>query len=90
LSNATSSIEPAAPAPEPDKPKVELPVVKNHGLVNIGNVRKVLFVSQPKDKKEGPFYYSLAEGEKSDDGKLSWSKSILTRKEWTSSARAWR
>ena len=67
-------LNPPPPPPEPDKPKVELPVVKITGFVNIVNVRKVLFVSQPKDKKEGPFYYSLAEGEKSDDGKFELVK----------------
>ena len=56
------------PPPEPEKPKVDLPVVKITGFVNIGNVSKVLFVSQAKDKKEEPTYYSLAEGEKAGDG----------------------
>jgi hypothetical protein len=65
---------PPPPPSETDKPKVELPVVKITGFVNIGDKSKVLFLSQPKDKKEGPFYYSLAAGEKSDDGKLELVK----------------
>jgi hypothetical protein len=56
------------PPPEPEKPKVELPVVKITGFVNIGSQQKVLFLSEPKDKKEGPFYYSLAEGGNGVDG----------------------
>ena len=67
-------LNPPPPPPEPEKPKVELPVVKITGFVNIGDKSKVLFLSQPKDKKEGPFYYSLAEGEKSDDGKFELVK----------------
>jgi hypothetical protein len=65
---------PPPPPSDADKPKVELPVVKITGFVNIGNTSKVLFLSQPKDKKEGPFYYSLAEGEKSADGKFELVK----------------
>jgi len=65
---------PPPPASDADKPKVELPVVKITGFVNIGNKSKVLFLSEPKDKKEGPFYYSLAEGEKSADGKFELVK----------------
>ena len=65
---------PPPPASDADKPKVELPVVKITGFVNIGSQSKVLFLSQPKDKKEGPFYYSLAEGEKSADGKFELVK----------------
>ena len=67
-------LNPPPPPPEADKPKVELPVVKITGFVKIGNQSKVLFLSQPKDKKEGPFYYSLAEGEKSGDGKFELVK----------------
>ena len=62
------------PPPEPEKPKVEVPVVKISGFVNIGHKKTVLFVSQPKDKKDGPIYYSLTEGEKSADGKLELLK----------------
>jgi hypothetical protein len=61
-------LSPPPPPPEPEKPKVELPVVKITGFVNIGNVSRVLFVSLPKDKREEPTYYSLAEGEKGSDG----------------------
>jgi hypothetical protein len=67
-------LNPPPPPPEPEKPKVELPVVKITGFVNIGDHYKVLFLAQPKDKKEGPFYYSLSEGEKSADGKLELVK----------------
>jgi hypothetical protein len=67
-------LNPPPPPPEPEKPKVELPVVKITGFVNIGNKSKVLFVSQPKEKKDGPIYYSLAEGEKSPDSKLELLK----------------
>ena len=62
-------LNPPPPPPKPEEPKVEVPVVKITGFINIGNISKVLFVSQPKDKKEDPSYYSLAEGEKSGDGK---------------------
>jgi hypothetical protein len=67
-------LNPPPPPPEAEQPKVELPVVKITGFVNIGNVSKVLFVSQPKDKKDGPYYYSLAEGEKSGDGRFELVK----------------
>jgi hypothetical protein len=63
-------LSPPPPPPEAEKPKVELPVIKITGFVNIGSTSKVLFLSEPKDKKEGPFYYSLAEGEKSSDGRF--------------------
>ncbi len=65
---------PPPPPSDADKPKVELPVIKITGFVNIGNKSRVLFLSEPKDKKEGPFYYSLAEGEKSADGKFELVK----------------
>lgn len=65
---------PPPPPSETDKAKEELPVVKITGFVNIGNTSRGLFLSQPKDKKEGPFYYSLAEGEKSSDGKFELVK----------------
>jgi hypothetical protein len=65
---------PPPPVSETEKAKVDLPVVKITGFVNIGNTRKVLFLSTPKDKKEGPFYYSLAEGEKSPDGRFELVK----------------
>jgi hypothetical protein len=53
---------------------LNLPVVKVTGFVNVGNVSKVLFVSQPKDNRNGPIYYSLAEGDRSADGKLELVK----------------
>jgi hypothetical protein len=63
-------LNPPPPPPEPEKPKVELPVVKITGFVNVGSHSKVLFVSQLKNKKDEQAYYSLAEGEKSPDGKF--------------------
>jgi hypothetical protein len=67
-------LNPQPPPPEPEKPKVELPVVKITGFVNIAGKSRVLFVSQPKEKKDGPIYYSLGEGEKSGDSKLELVK----------------
>jgi hypothetical protein len=61
-------LNPPPPKPEPEKPKVELPVIKITGIVDISGQKKVLFLSEPKDKKEGPFYYSLSEGENGADG----------------------
>jgi hypothetical protein len=61
-------LNPPPPPPEPEKPKVELPVIKITGFVNIGQVDKVLFVSQPKNPKEEKMYYSLSEGEKTSNG----------------------
>jgi len=60
---------PPPPPPPVDTTKADLPVVKITGFVNVGDVRKVLFVAQPKDKKEDPIYYSLTEGEKVSNGK---------------------
>jgi hypothetical protein len=54
---------PIPPPPEPEKPKEDLPVIQISGFVKIGKSTKALFTSAPKDKKEGPTYYSLAEGE---------------------------
>jgi hypothetical protein len=67
-------LQPPPPPPEPEKPKVELPSVKLTGFVNIGEKHKVLFISEPKDKKESVAYYSLSEGERSGDGKLELVK----------------
>jgi hypothetical protein len=67
-------LNPPPPPVDPNQVKIELPVVKITGFINIGSVSKVLFVSQPKDKKEGPIYYSLTESEKSGDGKLELVK----------------
>jgi hypothetical protein len=57
-------LNPIPPPPEPEKVKVDLPIVKISGFVKIGNSSKALFSSMPKDKKDKPTYYSLAEGEK--------------------------
>src|SRR5271157_2971921 len=61
-------LNPPPPPPEPEKPKVELPVVKITGFVNIGDQQKVLFRVQPKDKKDGPSFYSLSVGENRGEG----------------------
>jgi hypothetical protein len=61
-------LNPPPPPPPPEQPKLDLPEIKITGFVNIGNQSKVLFRSQPKDKKEGPFYYSLTEGENGASG----------------------
>ena len=66
-------LNPPPPPPEPDKPKVDLPVVKITGMVEMGGKEKVLFSSTCKEKKDIS-YYSLAEGSKSDDGRLQLVK----------------
>jgi hypothetical protein len=66
-------LNPPPPPPGPDLPKVELPVVKITGFLNVGRVNRVMFVSQVKGQKD-PNYYSLAENEKSSDGKLELVK----------------
>jgi hypothetical protein len=57
-------LNPMPPEPSPEPPKVELPVIKYYGFFKVGHVTKALFCSLPKDKKEEPTYYNLAEGEK--------------------------
>jgi len=61
-------LNPPPPPPEVAKPKVDLPVVKITGFVNIAHKTKALFTSLPKDKKDGPYYYTLKEGEKVGEG----------------------
>lgn len=67
-------LNPIPPPPEPVKAKPDLPKVKITGFINLGGRDKVLFVAEPKDKKDGPLYYTLAEGERSGDGKLELVK----------------
>jgi len=62
-------LNPIPPPPEPEKPKLDLPVIKITGIIKIGNQTKAMFMSQPKDKKEENAYYTLAEGEKGSHGK---------------------
>ena len=62
-------LNPPPPPPEPEKPKVEVPVIKITGFVDIGVAEKgSLSFRNPRIKKEGTFYYSLAEGESGADG----------------------
>ena len=55
---------PPPPAPPPDTTKADLPVIKITGIVRIGDQTRALFVSEPKDKKDNPTYFNLAEGER--------------------------
>jgi hypothetical protein len=58
-------LNPPPPPPEPDeKPKEDLPVIKITGIVKIGNKTRALFVTQPKNNKDAPTYFNLAEGER--------------------------
>ena len=55
------------PEPPPEvapAPKPEIPMVKITGFVRNGRQTRALFVSEPKDKKEAPTYFDLAEGER--------------------------
>jgi hypothetical protein len=54
---------PPPPAPE-EPPKADLPEIKLSGFLKIGNTTHALFSSSPKDKKDGPTYYDLVDGEK--------------------------
>lgn len=55
---------PPPPPPAPDVPKPDLPIIKLSGFLKVGSSTRALFSSVPKDKKEGPTYYDLAEGQK--------------------------
>jgi hypothetical protein len=55
---------PPPPVTVDDKPKAELPSIKLSGFLRIGQKTHALFSSTPKDKKDGPIYYNLADGEK--------------------------
>jgi len=57
-------LNPIPPPPEPEAPKVELPDIKLSGFLKIGNTTHALFCYTPKDKKDGPLYYDLVDGEK--------------------------
>jgi hypothetical protein len=52
--------------PQEDQVKKDLPVIKLSGFLEIGTKVRALFCSSPKQPKEEPAYYNLAEGEKSD------------------------
>ena len=52
------------PPPPPEAPKADLPVIKLSGFLKIGKTTHALFSSTPKDKKEEPMYFNLADGEK--------------------------
>jgi hypothetical protein len=55
---------PPPPNPDDDKPKEDLPVIKITGIVDLGGKTRALFVSQPKNGKDAPTYFNLAEGER--------------------------
>jgi hypothetical protein len=57
-------LNPIPPPPAPETPKVDLPVIKLSGFLRIGKTTHALFSYSPKEKKEGPIYYNLADGEK--------------------------
>jgi len=57
-------LNPIPPPPEPEKPKVDLPVIKLSGFFKVGSQTRALFSSEPKKKEEGRTYYNLAQGEK--------------------------
>ena len=61
-------LNPIPPAPLPEKPKLDLPVIKLSGFFKVGSETRALFSSEPKKKEEGPKYYNLAQGEKATDG----------------------
>jgi hypothetical protein len=54
---------PPPPAPVETK-KEELPEIKLSGFLRIGKTTHALFSCKPKDNKDGPIYYDLADGEK--------------------------
>jgi hypothetical protein len=64
-------LNPIPPPPEPEKPKVDLPVIKLSGFFKVGGQTRALFSSEPKKKDQGWIYYNLAEGEKDKDGLLA-------------------
>jgi hypothetical protein len=57
-------LNPIPPPPPPPTPKVELPEIKLSGFLRIGKTTHALFSCSPKDKKEEPIYYDLADGQK--------------------------
>jgi hypothetical protein len=54
---------PPPPAPE-EAPPPEKSTIKITGIVKMNGTVRALFVSQPKDPKETPTYFNLAEGER--------------------------
>jgi len=59
-------LNPMPPPPEPEQPKVELPVVKLGGFFRVGPQTKAYFCVIPKNSKDKPKNCSLSEGEKKD------------------------
>lgn len=57
-------LNPIPVEPVAETPKADLPVIKLSGFLKIGTDTRALFSSVPKDKKDSPTYYNLAEGEK--------------------------
>jgi hypothetical protein len=57
-------LNPIPPPPAPETPKADLPEIKLSGFLRIGKTQHALFSCTPKDKKDGPIYYDLADGEK--------------------------
>jgi len=55
---------PPPPSVEDTAPKADLPVIKITGIAEISGKVRAFFVTQPKDPKEPPTYFSLAEGER--------------------------
>jgi hypothetical protein len=54
------------PEPQPapvEPPKPDLPDIKLSGFVEVGGSVRALFASMPKNPKEQPLYYNLAQGE---------------------------
>jgi hypothetical protein len=55
---------PPPPAPAEEPPKVEVPTMKLSGFLRIGQTTHALFTCNPKDKKDGPMYFNLTDGQK--------------------------
>jgi hypothetical protein len=52
------------PPPAKEEPKADLPTIKLSGFLRIGKMTHALFVCNPKEKKDLPIYFDLADGEK--------------------------
>jgi hypothetical protein len=57
-------LNPIPPPPAEEPKKEDLPEIKLSGFLKIGKSTHALFSSRPKDKKDGPIYYDLVDGEK--------------------------